>query len=56
MYTKRQLLKHFVSQYAIAQFLRLKPQAVQAWPMDKPVPELRQYQLKEREKEWRNGR
>lgn len=56
MYTKRQLLKHFVSQYAIAKFLELRPQAVQAWPMDKPIPELRQYQLREREKEWRNGR
>lgn len=59
MYTKRFLLKHFPSQNAIATFLGIKHQAVYSWPMDKPIPALRQYQLRDAEKKWMrrvNGR
>ena len=51
-YTKEELLKFFISQYAIAKFLRISPQAVYEWPMEDPIPELRQLQLEKRRKEW----
>ena len=61
MYTKRELLKHFTNSLQLAKFLqaegvKITHQAVYAWPLDEPVPELRAYQLKELERKWKNGR
>lgn len=51
-YTKEELLNYFHSQYALAKFLKIRPQAVYAWPMEEPVPELRRLQLEKRRGEW----
>lgn len=46
--TKRQALAPFGGNCAaLARALNIKPQAVQQWPDDDPIPELRQYQLRE---------
>lgn len=45
--TKERALELFDgNQAALARALKIKPQAVQQWPAGKPIPELRQWQLK----------
>lgn len=45
--TKRQAIEAAGSAAALARLLGIRHQAVQQWPMDEPIPELRQYQLRE---------
>lgn len=45
MVTKRYALKVFGSQVALADALDISKSAVSQWAMDKPLPELRQWQL-----------
>lgn len=62
MYTKRELMNYFGNPLQLSKFMRenglkITHQAVYAWPMDEPVPELRYFQLKALERKWkRNGR
>lgn len=50
--TKLELLEKLGTLQAIADLFSINRQAVQQWPDDEPIPELRLYQLREMRPQW----